>query len=66
MVLAALQHELAIGRARIETATPPLVIDNLSIHGVLRRPGAASAPELDAGLDAFGFCNNQTQLATKP
>jgi general secretion pathway protein M len=32
--------------ARLDAATPPLVVDHLSIHGVTRRPGtpAASAP----------------------
>ena len=52
--------------ARLEAATPPLVIDTLRIHGVLRRPGAAAASALDAGLDVFGFRNNDATAAAKP
>jgi hypothetical protein len=37
--------------ARLEAATPPLVIDNLQIHAVLRRPDTPAAGGLDAGLD---------------
>ena len=51
--------------ARLEAATPPLVIDTLHIHGVLRRPGAAAASALDAGLDVFGFRNNDSTPAAK-
>ncbi len=43
--------------ATIETATPPLVIDNLQIHGVLRRPGMPGANTLDAAFDVYGFRN---------
>lgn len=41
--------------AKLEAATPPLVIDNLHIHGVLRRPGTPAATGLDAGLDVYGY-----------
>jgi hypothetical protein len=45
--------------ARIEAAAPPLIVDNLQVHGVLRRPGlppdGESAFGLDAGLDVYGF-----------
>ena len=41
--------------AKLEAATPPLVIDNLHIHGVLRRPGTPAAAGLDAGLDVYGL-----------
>lgn len=41
--------------AKLEAATPPLVIDNLHIHGVLRRPGTPAAVGLDAGLDVYGY-----------
>lgn len=41
--------------AKLEAATPPLVIDNLHIHGVLRRPGTPAAAGLDAGLDVYGY-----------
>jgi general secretion pathway protein M len=56
--------------ARIEAATPPLVVDNLQIHGVLRRPGLPQAsPDdaaLDAGLDIFGFRGDAARAAQKP
>jgi general secretion pathway protein M len=56
--------------ARIQAATPPLVVDNLQIHGVLRRPGLPQASgedaALDAGLDIFGFRANAAPVAQKP
>jgi general secretion pathway protein M len=56
--------------ARIEAATPPLVVDNLQIHGVLRRPGLPQGQEadaaLDAGFDVFGFRGNATPAVQKP
>ena len=52
--------------AKLEAATPPLVIDTLHIHGVLRRPGTPAAGALDAGLDVFGFRNNDNTAAAKP
>jgi general secretion pathway protein M len=52
--------------AKLEAATPPLVVENLHIHGVLRRPGAPSASALDAGLDVFGFRDNDKTVAAKP
>jgi hypothetical protein len=52
--------------AKLETATPPLVIDNLHIHGVLRRPGAPAAAGLDAGLDVYGYRGSENSVAAKP
>jgi len=52
--------------ARLDAATPPLVVDNLSIHGVMRRPDAPAASALDAGLDVYGFRNNENLVAAKP
>ncbi len=56
--------------ARIEAATPPLIVDNLQIHGVLRRPGlpqeAGEDAALDAGFDVFGFRRDATPAAKKP
>ena len=52
--------------ARLEATTPPLVIDNVHIHGVLRRPGTPAASGLDAGLDVYGFRSNENPVAVKP
>jgi general secretion pathway protein M len=56
--------------AALETAAPPLVIDNLQIHGVLRRPGLPPTPGyepgLDAGLDVYAFRSNDKTAAAKP
>jgi len=54
--------------ARLEAATPPLVVDNLHIHGVLRarRAGAAPSTSLDAGLDVYGYRANENPAAAKP
>jgi general secretion pathway protein M len=55
--------------ARIEAARPPLVVDNLQIHGVLRRPGLPQTEQdaaLDAGLDVFGFRRDATPAVQKP
>lgn len=41
--------------ARLETVRPPLVVDNLQLHGPLARPGMETAATLDAGLDVYGF-----------
>jgi hypothetical protein len=49
--------------ARLEMATPPLVIDTLQIRGVLRRPGTAAVSTLDAGLAVYGFRNNENLVA---
>jgi general secretion pathway protein M len=52
--------------AKLEAATPPLVIDNLHIHGVLRRPGTPAAAGLDAGLDVYGYRDGEKPVASKP
>ena len=56
--------------AKLEEATPPLVVDNLQIHGVLRRPGlpsnAGTDPGLDAGLDVYGFRTDDKPAAAEP
>jgi general secretion pathway protein M len=59
--------------AKLEAATPPLVIDNLHIQGGLRvdrrgqpaTPGLAT-PALNAGLDVYGFRTNENPVAAKP
>jgi len=50
--------------AKLEAATPPLVIDNLHIHGVLRRPGTPASTGLDAGLDVYGYRGGEKLAAT--
>ena len=52
--------------AKLDTATPPLVIDNLHIHGVLRRPGTPAATGLDAGLDVYAYRDGERSVASKP
>jgi hypothetical protein len=51
--------------AKLESATPPLVIDNLHIHGVLRRPGTPAAAGLDAGLDVHAYRDGEKSVAVK-
>jgi Tfp pilus assembly protein PilO len=51
--------------AALEAATPPVVIDNLQIHGMQRRIGMPQAA-LDATLDVFGFRNADEASAEKP
>jgi general secretion pathway protein M len=45
--------------AKLQDARPPLIVDNLQIHGVLRRPGFAQSGTgdvaLDAGIDVYGL-----------
>src|SRR5246127_3482200 len=51
--------------AKLQSATPPLVIDNLHIHGVLRRPGTPTSAGLDAGLDVYGYRGGEKLAATR-
>ena len=50
---------------KLEAATPPLVIDNLHIHGVLRRPGTPAAAGLDAGLDVYAYRDGEKPVTVK-
>ncbi|HEY3912674.1 MAG TPA: type II secretion system protein GspM [Stellaceae bacterium] len=56
--------------AKLEEATPPLIVDNLQIHGVLRRPGlpegGGAEADLDAGFDVYGFRNDDKPAAANP
>jgi Tfp pilus assembly protein PilO len=52
--------------AMSETATPPFVIDNLQIHGLMRRVGALTVLGLDASLEVSGFRPNQIAGVAKP
>jgi general secretion pathway protein M len=52
--------------ARIEATAPPLVVDDLDIRSPERRLGVASALELDASFDVYGFRAAETTTALKP
>jgi hypothetical protein len=55
--------------AKLEAATPPLVIDNLHIQGgvrVDRRSGRQATSGLNAGFDVYGFRANENPVAAKP
>ena len=60
--------------AKLDAATPPLVIDNPHIHGGLRvdrRPVAPTAPgpgtpALNAGPAPYGFHTNENPAVVKP
>jgi general secretion pathway protein M len=45
--------------AKLETAMPPLVIDNLRVRGLLTRSGGAAA-RVSVGLDVYGFRTRET------
>jgi hypothetical protein len=54
--------------ATIETATPPLVVDGLQIHSLMRRAGASKplGVGLDASLEVSGFRANEIGSIAKP
>ena len=56
--------------AKLQEATPPLVVDNLQVHGVLRRPGmpqmGTAEIGLDAGLDVYGFRSDDKTANAAP
>jgi general secretion pathway protein M len=59
--------------ARLQQATPPLVVDNVQFHGVLRRPvmpqvaGGRGGPSgLDAGIDVYGFRSDGRSASAVP
>jgi Tfp pilus assembly protein PilO len=49
----------------IDTTSPPLVLDNLQIHGMVVR-GSPIAGRLDAGFVVYGFRGNETPTVTTP
>jgi general secretion pathway protein M len=55
---------------KLEEAVPPLVVDNLQVHGVLRRPGLPQSGNadvgLDAGIDVYGFRSADKTMAGSP
>ena len=52
--------------ATIEKATPPLVVDGLQIHSLIRRAGASKTLGLDASLEVSGFRANEIGAVAKP
>jgi general secretion pathway protein M len=58
--------------AQLRQATPPLVVDNLQFHGVLRRPvlpqqlQGGGAGGLDAGVDVYGFRSDGRTASARP
>jgi general secretion pathway protein M len=46
--------------ATLEETNPPLVIDDLQLHGMLRRPGLPGPQEINGTLDVYGFRADQT------
>ncbi|HEV2302036.1 MAG TPA: type II secretion system protein GspM [Stellaceae bacterium] len=51
--------------AALEETNPPLVIDDLQLHGVLRRAGLPGPQGINGTLDVYGFRANQTAAAAK-
>ena len=51
--------------AKLQTAMPPLAIDNLRIRGLLTRPGAPTV-HIGAGLDVYGFRIGESGSVAKP
>jgi general secretion pathway protein M len=58
--------------ARLRQATPPLVVDNMQFHGVLRRPVLPQQPPgvgaggLDAGIEVYGFRSDDRTTSARP
>ncbi len=50
----------------LETTKPPLVLDDLQIHGKPLVAGSNLVPQLDASFSAFGFRNSVTPASTMP
>lgn len=54
--------------AMLETATPPLIVDNLQLYSFQKRPGApvTAASSLDATMEIYGFRAAEATGAAKP
>lgn len=50
----------------IESARPPLIIDDLQVHAFQRRAGATPVEMLDATLQVYGFRTDEAEVAAKP
>ncbi len=64
LVLNGTYESLARLLGRIETATPPLIVDNLQIRSFQRRPGATPVVALDANLEVYAFRADETAGTT--
>ena len=67
MVLRGSYESLVMLLARLETAVPPLVVDNVQMHASQRRPGpassaASSAAALDASIEIYGFRDGSARI----
>ena len=51
--------------AALEESDPPLVIDELQLHGVLRRAGLPGPQGINGTFDVYGFRSNQATAAAK-
>jgi Tfp pilus assembly protein PilO len=52
--------------AAIETTSPPLVLDNLQIHGKPVVAGSLAVTRLDAGFEAYGLRSTEAKGAATP
>jgi hypothetical protein len=50
----------------VETATPPLALDNVQLHGNSRVSASAVTAQLDASFVVYGFRNTETPTAATP
>jgi hypothetical protein len=55
-----------VARTKLETAMPPLAIDNLQIRGPLSRHGAPPTAPVDVRLDVYGFRTGDMRTLTTP
>lgn len=51
--------------AALEETNPPLVIDDVQLHGVLRRAGLPGPQTINGTLDVYGFRDDRTAAAAK-
>ncbi len=65
LMLTATYDNLLTLLAKLQTAMPPLAIDNLRIRGSLTRP-SASAVRVGAGFDVYGFRTSERGGVAKP
>ncbi len=52
--------------AAVEMANPPLVVDNLQIHGAPQLVGSSAPTQLHGGFEVYGFRDDRMPTVTKP